>query len=133
MILVDTSVWIDYFNGIANRQTDLLHDYLETEEVIILDIILVEILQGFRSEKNAVIAESYLKGLSCYQSLNPDSASIVSKRFRELRRKGITVRKTIDLIIAGWCLDNNVPLLENDKDFLLIQSGYPLKLVRSEF
>jgi len=117
MILVDTSVWIEYFNGRRNNQTDKLDEFLSTEHVIMGDIILCEILQGFRRDSDFNKAKKVLDYLQCYSISNKKLAIKSVENFRSLRKKGITVRKTTDVLIGTFCIENNIPLLHNDKDF----------------
>ena len=117
MILVDTSVWIDYFNGKRNRQTDKLDKFLSAEEIIMGDIILSEILQGFRNDSDFNKAKEALDYLQCYSISNKTIAVKSAENFRSLRKKGSTVRKTTDMLIGTFCIENNIPLLHNDKDF----------------
>ncbi len=124
MILIDTSVWIDYFNGQKNKYTDKLDDLLLSEVIIIGDIILAEILQGFKNDKDFEKAKEYLNNLTCHSISNKDIAIKSAENFRQLRKKGITVRKTTDMLIGTFCIENNIPLLHNDKDFLpLVKLG----------
>lgn len=116
-ILVDSSVWIDFFNGYKNKQTEKLSTLLSTELVSIGDIILLEVLQGIKIEREYQLTKSYLLDLECYQLSDPELAVIAADNFRFLRSKGITIRKTVDVIIATFCIINNFKLLHNDKDF----------------
>ena len=117
MILVDTSVWIDYFNGQKNKFTDKLDNLLLSEVIIIGDIILAEILQGFRDDKDFERAKEYLNNLKCHSISNKHIAIKSAENFRQLRKKGITVRKTTDMLIGTFCIENDIPLLRNDRDF----------------
>ena len=118
MILVDSSVWIDYFNGIENEETDKLHATLGLEEVAIGDLILTEVLQGFKLDKEFKIAREVLTSLTIFELLGAVLAIKSANNFRSLRKKGITIRKTADVIIATYCIENKIPLLFTDKDFL---------------
>ncbi len=117
MILIDTSVWIDYFNGQKNKHTDKLDDLLLSEVIIIGDIILAEVLQGFRDDKDFERAKEHLNNLTCYSISNKNIAIKSAENFRQLRKKGVTVRKTTDMLIGTFCIENNIPLLHNDRDF----------------
>ncbi len=117
MILVDSSVWIDFFNGIENAETDKLNEVLGLEEVVIGDIILVEVLQGFRSDTDYKAARNALTSLTVHDLLGKELAIKSANNFRKLRKKGTTIRKTADVIIATYCIENKIPLLFTDKDF----------------
>ncbi|MBU2714421.1 type II toxin-antitoxin system VapC family toxin, partial [Zooshikella harenae] len=117
MVLVDTSVWIDYFNGKATVHTDRLDSLLSTEIVVVGDLILAEILQGFRVDRDFKRAKELLTELDVYPLCNQYLAIKSAENYRTLRKKGITVRKTIDCIIATFCIERKIPLLFSDKDF----------------
>ncbi|MBI4694151.1 MAG: PIN domain nuclease [Gammaproteobacteria bacterium] len=117
MILVDSSVWVDYFNGIRSTETDFLDATLGIEPVAIGDLILAEVLQGFRSESDYQAAKSLLLGLTVFELLGQDLAVRTADNYRMLRRRGVTVRKTVDCIIATYCIERGLPLLYSDRDF----------------
>ena len=117
MILVDTSVWIDYFNGIDNIETNILDAALVDGTVAIGDLILLEILQGFRSDRDYNKAKKTLTTLDQYEMFGPTMVIKCADNYRTLRKKGITIRKTADIIIATFCITNQIPLLFSDKDF----------------
>ncbi|MFO8031129.1 MAG: PIN domain nuclease [Desulfohalobiaceae bacterium] len=117
MILVDSSVWIDYFNGLFNKATDYLDQALTEQTVLIGDLILMEVLQGFRSQRDFQTARSYLTQLECHVLCSPQLALLGAENYRFLRRKGVTIRKTVDMIIGTWCIAYNIPLLHADRDF----------------
>jgi len=117
MILVDSSVWIDYFNSTEAPETALLDGYLTTDIICIGDMILTEVLQGFRSDKDYKLARELLLELPIYQILTPDLALIAADNYRKLRKRGITVRKSVDNWIATFCIEHKMHLLFNDKDF----------------
>ncbi len=128
MILVDSSVWVDYFNGLPNKATDSLDQALSEQTVLMGDLILMEVLQGFRSQRDFQTAKSYLTQLDCHNLCSPRLAVLGVENYRLLRRKGVAVRKTIDMIIGTWCIAHNVPLLHNDRDFdpLATHLGLPV-------
>jgi predicted nucleic acid-binding protein len=117
MILVDTSVWIDYFNGNINTHTDILDAALIEGIVAIADIIFLEILQGFRNDKDYIKARNTLATLDQYSLFNSQMVEICAENYRSLRKKGITIRKTNDVIIATYCINYHIPLLFKDRDF----------------
>jgi len=117
MILVDSSVWIDYFSGIASQETDRLDGVLGVSAVAIGDLILTEVLQGFRHDKDYKTARRLLGELTIFELLGTKMAVKSADNFRKLRKKGITIRKTADVIIASFCIEHNLSLLFSDRDF----------------
>jgi len=118
MILVDSSVWIDFFNGVENIETNKLDEMLGLEEIATGDLIITEVLQGFRSDKDYKVAKDVLTSLTVFELLGEALAIKSANNFRKLRKKGITVRKTADVIIATYCIENKISLLFSDKDFI---------------
>ena len=127
MILVDSSVWIDYFNGIPAWQTDLLDTYLSNVPVVIGDLILTEVLQGFRSNTDYETAKEFLSALPFRQIGGYNVAVQSAQNYRFLRRTGVSVRKTIDIIIATFCIMEGLILLHDDRDFDPMVSHFSLK------
>lgn len=117
MIVVDSSVWVDYFNGQATPQTDALDRLLPRALVLMGDIILTEVLQGFRNDRDFRKARRLLEPLAFGGMLGKDVALQSASNYRRLRHQGITVRKTIDVIIATFCILNGHSLLHSDRDF----------------
>jgi hypothetical protein len=117
MILVDTSVWINYFNGIPSWQTDLLDRHLSEDPVFIGDLILTEVLQGFRSDRDFHTAKQLLSELRFCRIGGYDLAVQSARNYRRLRKSGVTVRKTIDVLIGTFCIMKGLTLLHNDRDF----------------
>ncbi len=117
MILVDSSVWIDYFRGTATPQADKLDALLGTEPIATGDLILAEVLQGFVSDRDFNQARKLLTSLTIVELGGKDVAVQAAKNFRTLRALGVTVRKTIDTIIATRCIESRLPLLYSDRDF----------------
>ena len=117
MILVDSSVWIDYFRGDATRQTDKLDQLLDNEPLAIGDLILVEVLQGFVVDRDFNQAKALLASLVQIELGGNDIALLAASNFRKLRALGATVRKTIDTVIATRCIKDRYTLLHSDKDF----------------
>lgn len=128
MILVDSSVLIDYFNGIKSIQTDELDLLLGNEQIVIGDYILAEVLQGFKSNKDFKIARELLCSFPIVNICNEEIAIKSAENFRFLREKGITIRKTVDLIIGTFCIENNFELLHNDRDFKPMERFCGLKI-----
>jgi predicted nucleic acid-binding protein len=129
LILVDSSVWTDYFNGNLTWQTDVLDQYLSDRPIIMGDLVLTEFLQGFKSNKDFNIARSFLHALPFRQMGGYEVAIQSAQTYRKLRKMGITVRKTIDVIIATFCIIEGLSLLHDDRDFDPISDYFPLKTV----
>ncbi len=117
MLLVDTSVWVDYFNGIENPQTDYLYANVDQTPILIGDLILAEVLQGFRNDSDFEKVRRILGKFVQVNMVGTELAVQSARNFRFLRQKGITVRKTIDSLIATYCIENDHQLLHNDSDF----------------
>jgi predicted nucleic acid-binding protein len=132
MILVDSSVWIDYFNGRSNEQVDILDHLLTTQPLAIGDLILVEVLQGFRQDADYETAKQLLTSLTVFSLLEGNLALKSAENFRTLRRQGITIRKTIDVIIATFCIEEGHSLLFLDKDFVPFVQSLGLNAVTIE-
>lgn len=117
MILVDSSVWIDYFRGSASPQTDCLNDLLGSESLATGDLMLAEVLQGFDHDLHFEQAERLLTSVTVLELGGREVAIEAAMNFRRLRRLGVTVRKTIDTIIASHCILRGHALLFSDRDF----------------
>ncbi len=117
MIVVDSSVWIGYFNGVRSRETDLLDALLDTEVLIVGDLVLTEVLQGFRDDEDHRRAEQALAELDFRPMVGREIALKSARNYRWLRGRGVTVRKTIDVIIGTFCIENELSLLHDDRDF----------------
>jgi predicted nucleic acid-binding protein len=117
MIIVDSSVWIDYFNGNDIPEVAKLDQLLGQELLGVGDLILTEVLQGFRQDKEYRTAKRLLTSLTVFEMLDAEMAIKSAENFRDLRKKGITVRKTIDVMIATFCIENGHSLLFVDRDF----------------
>ncbi len=137
MILVDSSVWIDYFRGDASPQAEKLDSLLGTEPIATGDLILTEVLQGFVSDQDFNQAKKLLTSLVVVDLAGQEIAIKAARNFRALRELGITVRKTIDTVIATRCIESKLALLYSDRDFdpfvehLSLKSALPVDLSRS--
>jgi predicted nucleic acid-binding protein len=127
MVLVDSSVWINYFNGISTWQTDLLDRYLSNIPVIMGDLILAEVLQGFKLNKDFETAKDLLSSLPFRQIGGYKVAVQSAQNYRTLRKSGVTVRKTINVIIGTFCIMEGLPLLHDDRDFDPMVSYFSLQ------
>ena len=117
MILVDSSVWIDYFRGIANTAADRLDQLLGVERLAIGDVVLAEVLQGFTAAREFDQALRLLNSLVPVDIVGHDIAVQAARNYRVLRERGVTVRKTIDTLIATRCIVDDLTLLYSDRDF----------------
>jgi len=117
MILVDTSVWIDYFNGQTNPETTILDEILGIEEILIGDIILAEVLQGFRSDQDFEAALNALSRFKQASTPNHDLAIRSARNYRQLRKSGIAMRITVDCLITTYCIENREDSFITNRDF----------------
>lgn len=117
MILVDSSVWIDFFRGRPSRETDILDELLGQEPLLIGDLVLAEVLQGFSADRDFKHAYRLLGSLELIEIGGREIALQAARNFRSLRARGITVRKTIDTLIATRCIEAGINLLHDDRDF----------------
>lgn len=117
MIFVDSSVWVDYFRGARTSQTDQLDELFGTNTIVVGDLVLTEVLQGFAVEKDFQTALGLFQTVKIIRLGGFILAVESARNFRRLRAKGFTVRKTIDTLIATSCIINGFELLHNDRDF----------------
>jgi predicted nucleic acid-binding protein len=117
VILVDSSVWIDFFRGVTTPQVDALDRLLGAEPLAVGDLILVEVLQGFRSEKEFNQARKLLLTLEQVDIGGQEVTVHAARKFRTLRERGVTIRKTTDMLIATRCIESDISLLFSDWDF----------------
>ena len=117
MVIVDTTVWIDYLEGRRNSETDWLDAQLDRQRIGLTDVILCEVLQGVRDEASATAVERQLLKLDVFDTGGVDLARAAARNYRVLRGRGHTIRKTIDCLIATFCLRGHYSLLHRDRDF----------------
>ena len=117
MILVDSSVWIDYFRGVATPQAERLDALLGKEPLAVGDLIVTEVLQGFASDRDFERARRLLATLVLVEIGGERIAVQAARNFRALRNRGVTMRKTIDTLIATRCMEGGHSLLYSDRDF----------------
>ena len=130
MILVDSSVWVDYFNGKITDKTDWLDSALGDKELIVGDLILTEVLQGFQDDNDFRAAQKILLEFPFMEMVGQDLAVKSALNYRFLRKNGVTVRKTIDVMIGTFCIHYHFPLLHDDRDFEPMEKYLKLKTVR---
>lgn len=116
-LLVDSSVWIDFFRGTENREVSLLRRFINEADVLVGDLVLVEVMQGFATERRASVALEALRRFDFVPVSDAAIAVQAAAHYRALRRQGVTIRKTIDLLIGTACVENGWTLLHRDRDF----------------
>jgi predicted nucleic acid-binding protein len=117
MIVVDSSIWIGHFNGRSSPSLELL-DRLSGSQILVGDLIMAEVLQGFRRESEFHRAREVLSAFEFRSMLGPDIAIATARNYRNLRESGVTPRNTIDTVIATFCVVHNHQLLHHDRDFV---------------
>lgn len=119
MITADSSVWIGYFNGHQSPQTRALDEALDdsANEIVLLDVVLMEVLRGFRYERDALVARAAFAQLPVATAGGEAVAHTAASLYRDLRRQGRTVRSPIDLLVGAWCIRNDCLLIHDDRDF----------------
>ena len=129
MILVDSSVWVDHFRNVESDPVDRLRRLITEEPLLIGDLILCEVLQGFNSEAEARLVQRSFSRFDSVALSDPDLAVVAAANYRFLRREGITIRKTIDLIIGTFCIERGHTLLHSDRDFAPMERHLGLRTV----
>ncbi len=129
MIVVDSSVWIAYLRGLDTKATRLLRATRDEGNIIVGDIVLLEILQGARNDQHARFLEERLRQFEIRMISNPSLAIAAARNYRLLREKGITIRKTIDIIIGTFCIEDDHSLLHQDRDFDPMAAHLGLKVI----
>jgi hypothetical protein len=129
-IIVDSSVWIDHFNGIINKETNLIHELIFQNKVLLLPIILQEILQGIREDNLFVEIKKNFLAFDFIEYDQIEMSIEAAAIYRSVRKKGITVRKPNDCLIAAICIKNNISLLHKDKDFNQIAKHTSLQIYK---
>ena len=131
MIVVDTSVWIDVLNENSTPQAERCVDLIERgEPVALTDAVLTEVLQGLRSEREAQLVERHLRAFPILRLDGIEDFVLSAELYRAARRAGITIRKTVDCLIAAPCVRTGAPLLHADSDFDLLATCTPLRIYR---
>lgn len=132
MIVVDTSVWIGYFRGTELPQVQALR-HLPAEEILLGDIVLLEILQGERSESHANRLARELQAFTGARMLGAEVAQAAARNYRHLRGLGITIRSMADTVIATYCIHRGYPLLHNDRDYAAFEAHLGLEVYQPHF
>jgi predicted nucleic acid-binding protein len=131
VVIVDTTVWVDYFRGVENPETDWVHTELERQRLGLTDVILCEVLQGVRDDLAAKEVERQLLKLEVFDMCGADLAREAARNYRTLRTRGHTVRKTIDCLIATFCIREQHSLLHNDRDFDPFETVLELSVIHA--
>jgi predicted nucleic acid-binding protein len=131
VVIVDTTVWVDYLRGVANPETDWVHAELERQRLGLTDLILCEVLQGIRDEIAAKEVERQLLKLEVFDMCGVDLAREAARNYRTLRTRGYTVRRTIDCLIATFCIWEQHSLLHRDRDFDPFEKFLDLSVIHS--
>lgn len=129
MIIVDTTIWIDYFNGICTLHTDWLDAQLTRQRLGLTDLILCEVLQGVHDDRQWQQLRRDLLKFEVFETGGINLAIAASQNYRALRRQGLTIRATIDGLVATFCLLNGHELLHNDQDYDAFESALGLKVI----
>jgi predicted nucleic acid-binding protein len=129
MTIVDTTVWIDYLAGTVNLETDWLDDRLSRQSFGLTDLILCEVLQGVHSQRAAIRIREELSPFPIFNTGGEDLAVASAHNYRVLRERGFTVRKTIDCVIATFCLKSSHSLLHHDRDFDPFEEHLGLRVI----
>jgi predicted nucleic acid-binding protein len=117
VIIVDSGVWVGYFNGVESTAADRLDELLGVTRLAVGDIILTEVLQGFRDDAQYKVAKHTMTSLPVLEMFGQAIAIRSAENYRSLRARGITIRKPLDVVIATYCIEHDLPLLFEDRDF----------------
>jgi len=119
VITADSSIWIDYFRGASTPHTEVLDDVLNdsSHELVLLDVVLMEVLRGFRYPHELRLAKQALSALPVVTAGGEEVAVLAADIYRDLRHKGLTVRSPIDLLVGAWCIRNECDLIQSDRDY----------------
>ena len=129
MVIVDTTVWIDYLRGTGNPETNWLDQELTRQRLGLTDLILCEVLQGLRSPSSFSAVRDELLKFHVFETIGIDLAIASALNYRRLREQGNTVRRTIDCLIATFCLENGHSLLHRDRDFGVFEKALGLRVI----
>jgi predicted nucleic acid-binding protein len=129
MVIVDTTVWIDYLGGTNNLHTSWLNRELTNQRLGLTDLILCEVLQGIRDDAAFTQVHRDLLRFEVFSAGGIDLAVASAQNYRSLRKRGITVRKTVDCLIATFCLDRGHSLLHRDQDYDSFEAHLGLQVI----
>ena len=131
MVIVDTTVWVDYLNGVGTPETTWLEREMSQQRLGLLDLMLCEVLQGLSTEPSAARVLRNLMRFEIFNSGGLELATATARNYRLLRRRGRTVRKTIDCLIATFCLVHDHTLLHHDRDFDAFEEELGLRVLHA--
>jgi len=131
MVVVDTTVWIDYVRGLETWYTNALDHELLNNRIITGDLLITEFLQGFQNDQDFTAAKDIMNSLIYYDMFGKDIAFKSAENYRFLRRNGITIRKTADIVIGTFCIEHDFLLLHNDRDFEPMEKYLGLRIYKT--
>ena len=126
-LVADTSIWIDYFNGVSSSEVQRLRASLRLGDCILLDVVLYEVVRGMRHERDRRVALQLFGTLESRTVCGTAAAEAAALRYQLFRSRGITIRSAIDVLIASYCIDAGLPLLFTDRDFVHFVTPYGLR------
>lgn len=129
MVIVDTTVWIDYLAGTANAHTDWLDRQMGIHPLALTEVILCEVLQGIRRDAVFGSVRRHLEQFYIFETGTLRLAVAAAQNYRQLRQRGYTIRKTIDCLIATYCLEEGHSLLHKDRDFDVFEAHLNLRVI----
>jgi predicted nucleic acid-binding protein len=129
VVIVDTTVWVDYLRGTSTSQADWLDRELTRQRLGLTDLILCEVLQGIPSDQQAARVLRELRQFEIFDTCGTELAVASARNYRHLRARGLTVRKTIDCLIATFCIIEGHALLHNDRDFDPFEEALALRVI----
>lgn len=118
ILVADSSAWVAAYRPVASASKNLMLNAIQNHTVLVPDMVLVEVLRGIGSEKKAREIEIEFDNFQVVDVAGKKLAIAAASNYRKLRSKGVTIRGTVDLMIATWCIENDIPLLHADRDFL---------------
>jgi predicted nucleic acid-binding protein len=127
ILVADSSAWVAAYRPVGSVSKDLMLDAIQNHTVLLPDLVLVEVLRGIGSEKKAREIEIEFNNYQVVEVAGKKLAIVAATNYRKLRSKGVTIRGTVDLMIATWCIENDIPLLHADRDFIGFEEHLGLK------
>ncbi len=128
--VIDTSIWVNYYNSVMDERSEIVNKLIDDDDIVILPVILQETLQGIKVDKIFALTKELLLSYHYISIDSVYSAIMAADLYRFLRKKGITINKPNDCLIAAICIDNNIQIFHNDKDFDNIAKHTSLKIYK---